>query len=664
MWAGGRKSLWDFFRIGFLNAGALNLTIVLLCSMANPVLATDFREDLKYRRLTANLQDRAGEVVPNSRVFAYCPKYGLIWPRFVHMQSAGAWVDPPDALTGAEGLRQLELPGAPWQFVALGSRSREGKPFEILCGAVPSVAVADGMDVICKANSQADLLPSGSPLISLNLRAALIRHPAFGVWLPVPLTVPDVRGPWRLSWRDACRVYVTLVDPEQQATYILHLAFSSGTVDSSSLMSDRDLAQLCFVVASSDLRPVSLQWAKGDIGCEGSIPVNADSVVRLSPGDYYISYDLAGPDGTTVRFGPGLLTLRAGQSTKIPVGKGYSVGIDEDFAPARDEAESALAGWLVVADQIGLVAWDWMAPGRRGIPISGEIVLPGGKRFPLKHRSSLLLQLTGKEASDAWNASPRTWRLSNPMRSAIGEEFHALPKRSVKSVRFETEIIPPLIPTVQHFIADAEHVVTCAEAACNRRRASAKIHLNMQLLALASATFNGSSLNLSVLYLGSLRLAQKHIFAHELMHGFNFSHGSHGAVMEYLVALTRSGDGPQWPDQLAKWVFFDRINGRPDYAPLSGHWSDNGRDAPLGVFFYVVNTRGRACLPMLENHENLFCGECEKAGISGDIAMCALLSAAANEDLRQLFRANGCEIDDGKLAVAKALLSKRLKSRP
>jgi len=423
------------------------------------------------------------------------------------------------------------------------------------------------------------------------------------------------------------------------------------------------LVRIALVRRSASVKPVRLRWEKDVPGFEGSLDIRDARAVYLYPGEYLLSYDCELDDGTVLTFGPGLFSLKAGETRDFVFGEGYRAGMQE-----QRTASEKFIGMLMAVDAQGLISFRWTDRDGKKLSMKGELLISPGEPIPVECKYDNAqywnhFQVPKDTVPRAAEAKSREWQLDTPLKALIGERFRGSARTRLESPCFHIDAIEPAAVAVQHFLQQADRRAQIIEEICaHAKKRNTLLRLEPQLG--ARATHDGSRLSLSNYGLQLPAPTQNHAFVHELTHNFGYRHGP---LMELIVELSRDSGGPQMTAQLAKWLFFDRLNDRKTPETVTKRWRDSGRDAPLGLYFYLYNQRKggrRAFIVFLSKHTRHTLIQAGKRGISASTARVALTSAAMRRDLRHLWEAYGYDAVDGKdyddaMAVVRARVAER-----
>jgi len=619
------------------------LVFVTASGYAEPVMF----DDVGYVNVTVSVGDPDGNAFPGASVYGYCGQYGLMWPRFAHDQYNSPWESPPRAVSAEDGFVHAQVPKGRWSFVAVGSlAAAETTPFTLVCAARERAHVKQDMTVTLSPTRAQEIAPTHTDMGDVELTDVFCEHPASGVWLSIPLE-NEPTPPWRFAYGPRLRTMLALRARDGSACYVTALALPATGPAVVKAFRRSSLARIALVRGSASVKPVRLRWAKDIPGFKGSLEIQDAEAVYLYPGEYLLSYDCELDDGTVLTFGPGLFSLKAGETLDFVFGDGYRAGMQE-----QRTASEKFIGMLMVVDAQGLFSWRWTGSDGKRLSMKGELVISSGESLPVECKYDKRhywnhFQVPKDRVPQAAEAKSREWRLDTPLKALIGDRFQGSARTRLETPYFHIDAIEPAAVAVQHFLTQADRRAQAVQEVCGHaKKRNTLLRLEPQLA--ASATHNGSRLSLSIHRLQFASPTQNHAFVHELTHNFGYRHGP---LMELIVELARDNGGPQLTAQLAKWIFFDRMNGRKTPETVRGRWRDSGRDAPLGLYFYLYNqnkSRGRAFIVFLSKHTRHTLIQAGKRGIPARTARVALTSAAMRRDLRALWEAYGYDRVDGK----------------
>ena len=597
-------------------------------------------DDVAYVKVTVSVADPEGNAFPGASVYGYCGQHGLMWPRFTHDQYNAPWALPPRVVSPEDGVVRAEVPKGPWAFVAVGSlAAAETTPFALVCAARDLAYVKQDRTVALLPTRAQEIAPKYTDMGDVVLTDALCEHPASGVWLSIPLG-DEPAPPWRFAYGPRLRMMLALRARDGSACYVTALALPATGPAVVKTFKRSSLARVALVRRSASVKPVRLTWAKDIPGFEGSLDIQDAEAVYLYPGEYLLSYDCELDDGTVLTFGPGLFSLTAGETRDFVFGDGYRAGMQE-----QRTASGKFIGMLMVVDAQGLISWRWTDKDGKHLSMKGVLAISPGEPIPVECKYDKKhywnhFQVPIDKVPQVAEAKTREWRLDTPLKALIGDRFQGSARTRLETPYFHIDAIKPAAVAVQHFLQQADRRAQIIEEICTHaKKRNTLLRLEPQLP--ARATYNGSRLTLPNYGLQLPLPTQDHPFVHELTHNFAYRHGP---LMELIVELSRDNGGPQITAQLAKWLFFDRLNGRKTPETITKRWRDSGRDAPLGLYYCLYNHRkggGRSFIVFLSKHTIHTLIQAGKRGIPARTARVALTSAAMRRDLRALWEAYG-----------------------
>lgn len=635
----------------------LRLACILLASAIACLTAQAApTDDVAHADLVLSVAGPEGRPLPSALVYGYCAQYGLLWPRFTHDQFNKPWEKPPRAVSGPDGTVQARTPRGRWSFVAVGSRRADGPaPFTVICAETKDADVDQNLAIALSPGVTHEISPADTDMGDIVLTDVLYRHPKSGVWLSTPLdgTPPP---PWRFACGPRIRTVLTLHAPGRRAHYVTSLTLPATGPAVTAAFQRATLAKIALVRRSPSVRPVQFRWERDVPGFEGALDVRDAEAVYLPPGEYRLSYDCELDDGTLLRFGPGLFDLAPGRTVDFLFGDGYRAAVQE-----QRTASGKFIGMLMAVDAQDLLSWRWTRPDGERPAMKGELLVSPGDPIPVECKYDHphywnQFHVPGDRTTQAAEAKARTWRLDTPLTDLVGDRFPKTPRTRLKTPYFHIDAVAPAAVAVRHFLQQADRRALAIQEVCGHaKKRNTLLRLEPQIK--ASATHNASRLSLSIHRLQSPAPAQNHTFVHELTHNFGYRHGP---LMELVVELSRDNGGPQMTAQLAKWIFFDRMNGRKTPERVTKRWRDSGRDAPLGLYFYFRNKRGTHFITFLSNHTRAVLVDAAKRDIPERTARIALTSAAMRRDVRPLWHAYGYKTDPDAYDAAMRLVKARV----
>ncbi len=619
--------------------------ILLGAGAIQPLSAATALPEFAYREFNLQVTAADGRVVPGASVCGFCRGFNLLWPRTDPDRDRGLDGTIPWKLgrTGDDGRVKVVVPPGRWSFFAAGQTADHGT---IVAAWSEAVTAEPGKTLYLRPaiTRQWTLCSRGGLLLAP--KCLFLRPERFPIWLPVriaqtnaALTVEFSAGNMQLC-------------AEGDATggcpgFVLSWGTVNQTTPNGALLPRQEPATIQCRGANGHSR---LAWRQNpNIGLQGDVALGPTGTAWFSPGPYAIGYRRPVTPTLTGAFAAQVYLLKSREALCLTLDGPLAAELDQ--APARDGMDRTVFARLYMVDVNGHPLAELFDAG--GAPARIEAtVLAGGHRYAARQMRGKRSDVAGEgeggvnmfEAPAPFDPHA-VWEFRGLEGVLSQTRFMRAAPVTVRSPTFEMAVPRLLARHAGNVLQQAEATSRAMETITGRKRAAPRTRLDVTPRSGgASADHKGRIIHYgSGIFLSSAPTF-RHTFPHELGHNFGFTHGG---LQETVVEATRSAGGEQLSEQLAKWMFMDRMNGIKRREVLYPN---------TGLYLYGYAQGGQPFLKFLIAHEATVKRKLGRTGprYTDDELTAALLTLALARDLTSICQAYGLKVSPDRVTQATA----------
>ena len=643
-WPTRSRSMPDRLFMGLLAA-------LLLGGVCLRALPAEALREFTYRELNLTVVRADGRPMAGASVYGFCRELNLLWPRIdteVGGRNDLIWHQSCPGKTGANGSVKVTVPPGKWGFFAAG-RAAGGR------GTVVA-AWTDFRE--WQAGEKIRLTPTvrkkwtfcSPDGAALALKRVFLRPEGFPIWIPVGLP-PGTESLGVEMIAGGLQVWGTGDAPRNRQGFALSWGTVNEQTPEGKLLAPEKAA---VIECRGGGGRAALSWFRSGFGLEGEIALSDEATVLMTPGAFTLAYRRPVAEGLMGDFVRQSYNLEAGGQISFTLDGPLQAGVQERLWPPDKKdtkGQARLCARLYLVDGTGHLMAQLLDASGKPATFGATVVL-NGERFtakPVPSKTDVPGQGEAGQTMFTVNVgAARTdagavWKFTAPPGILSESELAGDQLVTVTSQSFQTEVPKLLERHAQNLLGQLETLAQAMENVTDRKRQRAVTLISIQTgRGGAGASHSGAFIGIGTKLFYSDRPILRHDTVHELGHNFGLTHGG---LHETVVEATRCAGNEQISQQMAKWMFFDYMNGIAR--------KEVGRHN-TGLYMYCYAQGGPAFLRFMLANEYAVRDRLAKEGYTADEVAAALCGLALGRDITPICRAYGLEVSPERVAQVKA----------